>query len=121
MLQLVILNSLAILGLHICFWEGMIFFKARKHLKRLPRVIQKPLFDCLMCMSSIWGLTFFLCWNGLSLNVIAMVTHVLAVCGCNVILDSCVHYWRRGGNRNSGIQEGPNPYIFEKTGKDQLK
>jgi hypothetical protein len=97
MLQQVIFNSLIILGIHALFWPGMILVKFRKYLERMPRFCKKPLFDCLICMSSVWGVTFFLCFNKLSWH---LIPHVLAVCGLNVILDSAVYYWRRGGNRN---------------------
>lgn len=60
--------------------------------KFLPVYIQKPLYGCLMCMSSIWGSIFY--WgyvlnspgriNGLT--IIIWVVVVMAVCGLNRIV-----------------------------------
>lgn len=98
----ILANSLIILCIHALFWPGMLLFPLRKYLDRLPVVIKKPVFDCMICMASVWGLIFFLYANGLSLSshyFYCLIPHILAVCGLNVILDSVVYYWRRGGNR----------------------
>ena len=116
-LELILNNSLLIAGVHVLFWPGMILSSLTKYLIRLPLLVRKPLFECLICMSSIWGTAFFLSLNGLSLK---LIPHVLAVCGCNLILDSCIHYWRRGGNRQ--LESSTQPYFFESTNeKDRLK
>lgn len=39
---------------------------ARYHLRALPLWIKKPLFECMFCMSSFWGLTWFTAFNGLA-------------------------------------------------------
>ena len=100
-LEPIIINSLMIAGIHVLLWPGMIFAWMRKYLKHLPLFIRKPLFECMICMASIWGTAFFLYKNGLSLNL-DLIPHLLAVCGCNLILDSCIHYWRREFITNSG-------------------
>ena len=43
-------------GLKIATEEGMIFYKPAKWLdSKLPVFISKPLFSCVYCMASIWG------------------------------------------------------------------
>ena len=95
--EYIFLNSLIIVAIHALFWPGMLFVGFRKYLDRLPGFMRKPLFDCMICMSSVWGTFFFLCVN--KVLSIGLIPHVLAVCGLNVILDSVIYYWRRGGNR----------------------
>lgn len=105
MIEAVVANSILILGVHSLFLPSMILFKLVKPLSKLPTFLRKPLYECLICMSSIWGILFFVAINNISLtsnwSAISkpLILHVLEVCGFNVILDSCVYYWRRGGNR----------------------
>lgn len=112
MIESVISNSLLILGINCLFWPGMLLFKLVKPLSKLPELLRKPLFECMICMSSVWGTVFFLHHSHTSVVallshirnfdfvfLLPLIAHVLKVCGFNVILDSCIHYWRRGGNR----------------------
>lgn len=83
-----IVTSFAITGIHVAFWQGNICFPFRRlvangldrHIgKKGSRLVQKPLWDCLPCMSSVW--TIVLSWE---VNVIM----ILAVCGCLAILET---------------------------------
>ena len=66
LLQLAILTSLKILFVHAAMKEGMILFWLRRIidsvLQPLPVLLQlwirKPLYECLFCMSSVWGMLF---------------------------------------------------------------
>ena len=102
MLQDAFCNSLIIVAIHACFWPGMIFNCIRKRLTKLPDVIKKPLYDCMICMSSIWGIVYFAFSQPANIPIetyaLRLTLHVLIVCGINVVLDSCINYWRRGGN-----------------------
>lgn len=48
-----VLNSLYIYGLWYSMGEGMILEPIVKYLKKAPKAIHKPLFDCPICMASI--------------------------------------------------------------------
>jgi len=61
MLQAVILTSLKILAVWICFQDGMIFSGVRRLLAFiLPVALHKPVFDCLTCMGGLWTVVFWL-------------------------------------------------------------
>ena len=58
----VVLQSLAINGVKICFQEGMIFYKFGEWLKRVVKnkELIRPIFLCINCMASFWSaITFF--------------------------------------------------------------
>lgn len=59
--------SFAIMGLWICFnWQGMIFEQISYSVEgfcyehHIPAWVLKPLWSCPTCMSSFWGLFFYL-------------------------------------------------------------
>jgi len=45
-------------GIHLTCEEGFIFEPIRK--LNLPDLIAKPLYDCILCMASIWGTVGFI-------------------------------------------------------------
>jgi hypothetical protein len=88
----VIKISLMITAIHACCQEGMIFAWLRIFVQerldkllgvRASEIVQKPLFGCMACMSSVWGLG-----GCLALGVPASdwVFTILQVCGLNVII-----------------------------------
>lgn len=85
MVQNIIITSLIITALHFAFMQGNVLSPVRVFMangfdilfgKKWSAIVQKPLWSCLPCMASVWGL--FLC--GLDVPVIC------AVCGLNVII-----------------------------------
>jgi hypothetical protein len=83
----ILIISMMITGLNHCFLEGNILSPMRiwcaNHFDRLlgkkwSRYIQKPLWDCLPCMASIWTIVF-----SCSLNLLL----ILAVCGVMVVIE----------------------------------
>ena len=55
------------MGLWICFnWQGMIFEPLAYHIESIcyryhvPHYLLKPLWSCPTCMSSFWGLVFYI-------------------------------------------------------------
>lgn len=55
-----LINALAIIGLHVATWNEMIFARPAAWLEnRLPYWYTKPLFNCPTCMASVWGTTYF--------------------------------------------------------------
>jgi hypothetical protein len=84
-------------GVHVAFWDGMIASPIRievanfldKYLgKALSKVIQKPLWDCLPCMSSVWG-TLWLLIDGYPIESPQnLIRSLLVICGMSVIIDS---------------------------------
>lgn len=60
-LTLVILTSLKILAIWVCLQPGMIFGWLRVWLEScLPKLLHKPLFDCLTCMGGFWTVMIYL-------------------------------------------------------------
>jgi hypothetical protein len=83
MLELVILTSLKILAIHVCFQDGMILAGLRRWLYRtLPLALHKPAFDCLTCMGGFWTLVIYV----LERPDCNLVDLVLSVIGLNFII-----------------------------------
>jgi len=81
-----------ITAVHVCCWEGMIFSEPRIALQNLldklfgvkiSTYIQKPLFSCLMCMSSFWGAIAIIIFKIPSNE---WIFTILCVCGLNAII-----------------------------------
>lgn len=79
--------SLMITAIHAAFLEGNILFpvkvKGAKLFEKLlgwkwAKIVQKPLYDCLTCMASVW--TIALTWS-------FDIKTILVVCGINVIIE----------------------------------
>jgi len=86
-LSTVIITSLAIAALHyMIVWEGMIFFPLKKYLQRLPLLIRKPLFECLFCMSSIWGTASLFFVFKLQFNEY-FIFNLFAIAGMNLLIE----------------------------------
>lgn|ERR1700741_1574231 len=92
MLQHIIINSLIIIGIHITCWPDMLFEAIANELDGLlPPWLRKPLYDCVMCMSSIWGFSYLLCIHPNCIDsVLKVIAHILAVCGINAIINYLV-------------------------------
>jgi hypothetical protein len=96
----VIFNSLIILGLYIAAkhekignkidktHSEILWFLSFYPEKYLGRKWSKPLFGCPGCMASVWGMTYYLTFVGLNW---AIVPHILAVCGLNVVLYAVIN------------------------------
>jgi hypothetical protein len=91
MIGQVIIASLIITGLHFAFMQGNVLSPVRVFVanyldkwfgQKVSKYIQKPLWACMPCMASVWGL--ILC--GLNIPVI------LGVCGLNVIISQAVDF-----------------------------
>jgi hypothetical protein len=72
--------SLGIMGLWICFnWQGMIFeplaysIEELCYIYRLPHYLLKPLWSCPTCMSSFWGLVFYMLYGHTYLCAVQML------------------------------------------------
>jgi hypothetical protein len=85
--------SLIIVAIHALFWEGMILFPVGRILNYLPLLIKKPLFQCMICMSSIWTLIIAYCYH-VPIFRPQIIILMLTVCGINVIIDSIIGYLR---------------------------
>lgn len=62
-----IITSFIITGIWVTFQEGMVFYKIREKLFEPIKYsfVRKPLFECMICMASIWGsLIYFFVWQG---------------------------------------------------------
>jgi hypothetical protein len=81
MLLDVIEISLICTGIHVCFWEGMIFGKLGE---RMQHWIFKPVAMCLSCMASVWSIL---------LTMTIDLKLMLAVCGMNTIIAALIQFF----------------------------
>lgn len=94
MLETIAIGSLCVLGLYAAMGEGMILeflhdFLERATNNRLLRHIRPALYECPICMASIWGtIVWLLLGNWFSA---AWVLYVFAVAGLNYVLINLVN------------------------------
>lgn len=104
------------------FWEGMIFEKIGRVIDGVLWLIvlsamllfcsvtyavdnseywaerlAKPVFRCLICMSSLWTVIIGHYCFGMS-SLWTVIMPALIVCGMNVFWDSIINYYRNGSN-----------------------
>lgn len=96
MLQLVIIISLAITGIHIAFQDGNVLMLPRIWIanvldrslgKKWSRIVQKPMWDCMPCMASVWGFPFAVYFIG----DWRVLPAVLAVSGLNTVIERTIY------------------------------
>jgi hypothetical protein len=84
--------SLMITAIYACCGDGMVFSEIRIGIQnfldkrlgnRASEIVQKPLFGCLACMSSVWGIAGCV---ALGIPAGEWVFTILQVCGLNVII-----------------------------------
>lgn len=64
MIYHMILNALAIIGLHLATGDEMILDKPARYLEvKLPYWMTKPLFNCPTCMASVWGTVYYIAFQ----------------------------------------------------------
>lgn len=81
--------SLACLSIHTVITRpGMVLYFAYPHLNsRLPEWLKKPLFDCLICMSSFWTIFFyFILHPVLKSPITDLGVCICVVAGINIII-----------------------------------
>lgn len=90
MISQAVILSLMITGIFIAMSPGNLFYPVRVFVantldrivgKKNSKYVQKPLFSCLPCMASAWGI--LLSWS-------FDIRLLLAVCGLNVIISRIV-------------------------------
>lgn len=86
-IECVVLVSLMITGIYVSFQDGNILSPVRVFVangldkflgKKWSRVIQKPLWDCLACMASLWTIALTQRFD---------IGLILAVAGLNALID----------------------------------
>lgn len=106
MIGLIFIISFMVLFINVTFWEGMIFEGIGKQLKKLPEFIQKPLFDCPICMAPWWGSGILLIGQLNKLwhvnNWFEWIVVVLAAGGVNTVL---IYFIEQGKTINKVLNE----------------
>lgn len=82
------INSFIILSIYNLVQPGMLLGWAEKYLKRLPKWVKNPLYDCPACMASIHSWPFF--YTDLELTFYP--AYILALSGVNIFLHSIIGY-----------------------------
>jgi hypothetical protein len=89
MITNIIILSLQITAIYVCFTQGMIFGEVRIYLlqKTFPefKAIWKPIFDCLICMGGVWSLVLGKLEFNLPLK--ELIFTMVAVIGLNTLID----------------------------------
>ena len=85
-------TSLCITAIHVACWKGNVLFKARNTVGKFLyhsdlMWLEKPLYDCLPCMASFWGMLFWIA-DGMHHQPILVV---LCVSGINCLIETVVH------------------------------
>lgn len=86
MIEFCLCASLSILAIYVCInWPGMIFNRALPYLEEYtPAFIKKPLYECLICMSSVYTtLAWLLTYGTLHWQ---LLWAILIVAGINTLL-----------------------------------
>jgi len=84
MVTQILIISIFCNGIHICLNDGMIlgflyrFFK--KHVK--SEFWRKPLYDCIYCMASFWGIPAYVILNINCLNWLTFAQLPIIIFGC---------------------------------------
>lgn len=97
-MEQVIKNSLVCVGIFLLFQPGNLLYFIRARLKKiLPLVLLKPLFECLSCMASIWGITYWLIEVYPTMPIVSplvylksLCLHLLQVLALNFIFDCAI-------------------------------
>ena len=96
LLLFALLTSLKCTAIHVACWDGMFFAKhvpILPYLRRLPSLLSKPLYDCLTCMASLWGIVFGLFRFGFDIHA-PWISFILCVCGINAVVEATLAYLR---------------------------
>lgn len=102
-LLIALIISLCCVAVHVTTWRGMIlhstsvsvengislllqkvFCMSKSKSLELALFLMKPFYRCIICMSSIWTILFWLFWD---FNLVFMI---LVVCGLNTVLTSII-------------------------------
>lgn len=77
--------SLIITAVYMMLKDGMLLGFFRPHLEKIESdFVRKPLFECIICMASIWGLiSWFLFFGGWSWDI---PQYLLMTCGINTLI-----------------------------------
>lgn len=85
MIEQILINALAIVGLYSVSREGFLLYSLKLIIEKTPMLkkLEKPLINCALCMSSIWGATYYI-YSGN--RYVDLVAHILAVAGSIYII-----------------------------------
>lgn len=89
MLETVVFGALCVLGLYTAMGEGMILQWLRDLFERVTdnrvlRYIRPALYECPICMASIWGTVVWLLIG--NIFTVSWVLYVFAVAGLNYVI-----------------------------------
>lgn len=84
MLEQVCIISLMVWAVFTVFQETMIFGFCRQWLDRLPEIIRRPLYDCVICMTPWWGTAAY--WIFFGHSIVDWVITFIAATGLTSFL-----------------------------------
>lgn len=90
----VVLNSFMCWGVRLAFMDGNIFYPIRKAYEKIDHPvayeIAQPIWGCVKCMASVWGIVFLLSVGtqnvtGQPFLSPATAVYIFALCGLNFL------------------------------------
>jgi hypothetical protein len=99
-LEAVLLVALKVVFVYGAMQEDEVLFPLRRLLEKIVALfpakyqfyLRKPLFGCMFCMSSVWGITFTF------LSLPLWIDIVLSVAGVNYLISALVGYLHKAKN-----------------------
>ena len=83
MIEKIFLQTFVVFAVWATMWDGMLFEFIRHKLQVLPEKLQLPIFDCPICMQSMYGSTFYWLYYGNSFKEYVVV--LIACVGLSAI------------------------------------
>lgn len=79
------ITSLQITFIHVLFFDGMLLQKLRP--EWIAAWLKKPVYDCLICMTSVWGVILWVTeWN----MAVNLLWFLFTVGGINVLISGII-------------------------------
>jgi len=95
MILLFIINILFCIGLYACGTQGKIFYKQATWLAEKIGELSNPIINCLTCMSSLWGIVFYMTYYFMftypyqlntNIHYLYLIAYILSLTGVNYIM-----------------------------------
>ena len=87
-LMISLIISLCTVGIYAATWRQMILHKSAQWMKRFPIWIYKPVCGCLICMSSVYSILFWLIFRPFTIYYLPVV--ILMVAGTNTMITATI-------------------------------
>jgi hypothetical protein len=105
MINLIIIGAFFCYGMFTLQRPGFLLESLPSLWKRFPKALHEPLFDCGVCVSSVWGTVFILLQWGIKniipakyVEIASIPIYIVAMCGACAVIDRAVKFFEYGYN-----------------------